>query len=111
MHRDSREEEGEPRVWPDFHKDDILSIDLHQPSRIVASSSYDGEIKIWSLETGHVSCVLNANHYAGSKHARPVIPLELKRRVSQNNAGSKENFLFANACNGNNVSQKICPQS
>ena len=74
-------------MWSNFHKDDILSIDLHRPSRIVASSSYDGDIKVWSLETGHVSCVLNANQYAGSMHARPVIPLELKRKVSENNAG------------------------
>lgn len=85
--RDCREEEeGEPRVWPNFHKDDILSIDLYRPN-LVATASYDGDVKVWSLETGHVSCVLNANDYGANLREKPVIPLELKQRISRNNAG------------------------
>lgn len=73
-------------MWPNFHKDDILSIDLYRPN-LVATASYDGDVKVWSLETGHVSCVLNANDYGANLREKPVIPLELKQRISRNNAG------------------------
>ena len=85
--RDCREEEeGEPRIWPNFHKDDILSIDLYRPN-LVATASYDGDVKVWSLETGHVFCVLNANDYGAASRDQQIFPLELKERVSRNNAG------------------------
>ncbi len=42
------------------HKEDILSLSSYQNS-LIATSSYDGDIYIWSLETAHPLCRLNAN--------------------------------------------------
>ena len=41
--------------WQEEHKDDILSISIYQNSgggSIFATCSYDGNIMIWSLDTG-----------------------------------------------------------
>lgn len=63
-------EEGEdepPKIWDKRHKEDILSVDYFDPQEsphdvcIVATSSYDGDIYIWELETGHMMYRLNAN--------------------------------------------------
>ncbi|KAK3740293.1 hypothetical protein QZH41_018524, partial [Actinostola sp. cb2023] len=86
IYKDCRDDEEDiPRIWPAFHKEDILSIAFHPPS-VVATSSYDGDIKVWNLDTGHTSCVLNASQFDVPNVAKPVIPLALKRRISQNNA-------------------------
>lgn len=46
LSRDCRdEEEGDPRVWPHFHEDDILSAAMY-PTGLVATSSYDGLVKV-----------------------------------------------------------------
>lgn len=85
--RDYREEEEDvPRIWPAHHKDDILSISFYSPN-LVATSCYNGDLKVWNLDTGHTLCVLNANNFDIPVTSKPVIPLELKRRVSENNAG------------------------
>ena len=42
------------------HSEDILSLAAYETS-VVATSSYDGDIFIWSLETAQPLCVLNAN--------------------------------------------------
>ena len=70
-------------MWVNFHKEDILSIDIYGNSSL-ATSSYDGDIKVWNLETGQVNCVLNANEFK-RKHRPSLIPMELKKRVSINN--------------------------
>ncbi|XP_070571095.1 WD repeat-containing protein on Y chromosome-like [Ptychodera flava] len=53
------QDDDECRQWPIRHKDDILSLTSYGPSHL-ATSSYDGDIIIWSLETGHVLSRLNA---------------------------------------------------
>ena len=73
------QEECNPRVWKNFHKDDILSIDLYGAGTL-ATSSYDGDIKVWSLETFQVTCVLNANDYPRQSRAS-CIPKDLKKNV------------------------------
>ncbi|XP_074153531.1 cilia- and flagella-associated protein 337-like [Sminthopsis crassicaudata] len=48
--------------WPDDlirgHKDDILCVAQCPPS-LLATSSYDGEIIIWNMISGHIYCKLN----------------------------------------------------
>ena len=85
IYKDSREDEEEydPRVWSNFHKDDILSIGLYKTGTL-ATASYDGDIKVWSLETGQVTCVLNANNYQRQRR-QSLIPMELKEKVTVNN--------------------------
>lgn len=49
--------DDDTREWEEAHADDILGLAAFQHSggvNIVASSSYDGDIFIWSLETGAV---------------------------------------------------------
>ncbi|XP_045212836.2 WD repeat-containing protein on Y chromosome-like [Mercenaria mercenaria] len=45
--------------WKMQHKEDILSIAYFPPNMIV-TGSYDGDIIVWSRETGQVYCRLNA---------------------------------------------------
>ncbi|XP_076314990.1 WD repeat-containing protein on Y chromosome-like [Tachypleus tridentatus] len=42
------------KVWTSKHKDDIVAMDYYK-DRLLATASYDGEIILWMLETGHVS--------------------------------------------------------
>lgn len=87
MFRDCREEEeSEPRVWSNFHEDDILSAAIY-PTGLVATSAYDGVVKVWNVETGHVNCKLDANDY-GLEITRSVIPEDVKENVSYSNAGT-----------------------
>ena len=72
-------------MWSNFHEDDILSAALY-PTGLVATSAYDGVVKVWNVETGHVNFRLNANDY-GLETARSSIPADVKRRVSYSNAG------------------------
>ncbi|XP_043849564.1 WD repeat-containing protein 49-like [Dromiciops gliroides] len=48
--------------WPDDlvqgHKDDILCV-VQCPPSLLATSSYDGEIIIWNMISGHMYCKLN----------------------------------------------------
>ncbi|KAL9972869.1 hypothetical protein ACROYT_G019251 [Oculina patagonica] len=77
------EEEGEPRVWSNFHEDDILSAAMY-PTGLAATSSYDGVVKVWNIDSGHVNCKLNADDY-GLETTQSVIPAEIKRNVSTSN--------------------------
>lgn len=45
------------------HKDDVLCVAFCPPN-LVASSSYDGEILIWNLISGHVCSRLSAGSMA-----------------------------------------------
>ena len=84
--RDCREEEeAEPRVWSNFHEDDILSAAMYRTG-LVATSAYDGVVKVWNIESGNVNCKLNANDY-GLETTQSVIPADIKRQVSVSNAG------------------------
>ena len=84
--RDCREEEeAAPRVWSNFHEDDILSAAMY-PTGLVATSAYDGVVKVWNIESGHVNCKLNASDY-GLEATQSVIPADIKRQVSASNAG------------------------
>ena len=86
--RDSRDEEDvEPRVWSNFHEDDILSAAMY-PTGLVATSAYDGVVKVWNIESGNVNCRLNADDY-GLETTPSSIPTDVKRRVSYSNAGKR----------------------
>ena len=70
-------------MWPNFHEDDILSAALY-PTGLVATSAYDGVVKVWNIETGHVNCKLNGYDY-GLETVESVIPGEVKKRISRGN--------------------------
>lgn len=78
------------------HSEDILSLAAYETS-VVATSSYDGDIFIWSLETAQPLCLLNANagvsprsgsrtvnyaYKADSAKSRPSDAARLTRRSS-----------------------------
>ena len=56
-------ENSEYKEWEPMHDEDILSMSIYSnkslPAAIVASASYDGDIYLWSLETGSVLSKLN----------------------------------------------------
>ena len=58
MYIDSGEEDDTVTCLRPSHRDDILSLALHSQN-ILASGSYDGDIMIWSLETGRMLHCLN----------------------------------------------------
>ncbi|XP_067040016.1 cilia- and flagella-associated protein 337-like [Acropora muricata] len=85
IYRDCREEEeSEPRVWPHFHEDDILSAALY-PNGLVATCAYDGVVKVWNIETGRVTCRLTTKDYV-MESKTSVIPDAVKKEVSYSNA-------------------------
>lgn len=51
--------EDHRKNWKIQHKEDILSI-AYYPPNIIVTGSYDGDIVIWSRDTGQVYCRLNA---------------------------------------------------
>ncbi|CAH1792660.1 unnamed protein product [Owenia fusiformis] len=55
---DSYEDENRHQ-WSELHKEDILSIAMYDPSYI-ATSSYDGDIIVWYMDTGSFVCRLHA---------------------------------------------------
>lgn len=56
------------------------------PTGLVATSAYDGVVKVWNIESGHVNCKLTADNY-GLETTRSLIPADVKRQVSYGNAG------------------------
>lgn len=72
-------------MWANFHEDDILSAAMYRTG-LVATSAYNGVVKVWNIESGHVNCKLNADDY-GLETTRSVIPADVKRQVSYSNAG------------------------
>lgn len=56
------------------------------PTGLVATSSYDGVVKVWNIDSGHVNCKLNAHDY-GLERTQSVIPADIKKNVSTSNAG------------------------
>lgn len=58
------EDEGVTR-WPIIHKEEIIALACNLPSTI-ASASYDGDILIWSLDTGCITMAFNAERGVGS---------------------------------------------
>lgn len=64
VYRDVRgAEDDPPKVWNNLHKDDILAVD-HTKSGLMATTSYDGQVCCWNIETGHVFCQMNVNDTA-----------------------------------------------
>ncbi|XP_068123133.1 cilia- and flagella-associated protein 337-like [Hyperolius riggenbachi] len=47
------------------HREDILCI-AQNPPNLLASSSYDGEIIIWNMISGHIYCRINTAQHVGS---------------------------------------------
>ncbi|XP_038078621.1 WD repeat-containing protein on Y chromosome-like isoform X2 [Patiria miniata] len=54
------DDDDDSRQWMLKHNEDILSLAAYDTS-IIATSSYDGDIIIWSLETAQPLCRLNAS--------------------------------------------------
>ncbi|XP_074662765.1 cilia- and flagella-associated protein 337-like [Tubulanus polymorphus] len=61
---DAKDAEDIGKVWASWHKDDILSVAFYPRSSIIATSSYNGDIIIWSLETAHALSHINVNESA-----------------------------------------------
>nr|XP_020852882.1 WD repeat-containing protein 49-like [Phascolarctos cinereus] len=76
--------------WPDDltrgHKDDILCV-VQCPPSLLATSSYDGEIIIWNMISGHIHCKLNTpvpTHHSEDPEDRSVSHLTfLKTRAAK----------------------------
>ncbi|XP_052778898.1 WD repeat-containing protein on Y chromosome-like [Mya arenaria] len=51
--------EDHRKSWKMRHKEDILCI-AHFPPNLIATGGYDGDVVIWSRDTGQVYCRLNA---------------------------------------------------
>ncbi|XP_066272941.1 WD repeat-containing protein on Y chromosome-like isoform X2 [Branchiostoma lanceolatum] len=64
-HLDAKgDEEDDSKIWPVRHGEDILCSSYYSPLSILATSSYNGDIILWSADSGHVLCRLNAFHGA-----------------------------------------------
>ncbi|XP_072467955.1 cilia- and flagella-associated protein 337-like isoform X3 [Notamacropus eugenii] len=91
--------------WPDDlirgHKDDILCV-VQCPPSLLATSSYDGEIIIWNMISGHVYCKLNTpvlTHHSEDLEDRSVSHLTfLKTRAAK--FESKTASLISNGPQG-----------
>ena len=59
-------EDDQAKIFTHIHKDDILCIDLYS-STMAASASYDGQIVVWNVETGHLYYQFNVNTVKGNK--------------------------------------------
>ena len=47
-------------MWQMYgHKEDILSV-AQCPPNLLATSSYDGEVIVWNMVSGHIFCHLHA---------------------------------------------------
>ena len=72
------------------HKDDILAVAYGLPN-FLATSSYDGEIIVWSLLSGHVFCRMNVDK-DHLKDTNPDLPISeilfLDTRACKHNSGS-----------------------
>ncbi|XP_063445611.1 WD repeat-containing protein on Y chromosome-like [Mytilus trossulus] len=55
---DGRGEEHR-KDWRQKHNEDILCMSYLSPN-IIATGAYDGDVVVWSRDTGHVYCTLNA---------------------------------------------------
>ncbi|XP_066922655.1 cilia- and flagella-associated protein 337-like [Clytia hemisphaerica] len=61
VYRDVRgAEDDPPKMWNNLHKDDILSVD-HTKAGLMVTTSYDGQVCCWNIETAHVFCQMNVN--------------------------------------------------
>ncbi|KAK2549406.1 WD repeat-containing protein on Y chromosome [Acropora cervicornis] len=93
IYRDCREEEeSEPRVWPHFHEDDILSAALY-PNGLVATCAYDGVVKVWNIETGHVTCRLTTKDYVMERKTS-IIPDANSGHPRKDSGCARKDFRF-----------------
>ncbi|XP_071485402.1 WD repeat-containing protein on Y chromosome-like [Diadema antillarum] len=74
------DDDEDTRQWAVKHNEDILSLACSNPSRSLATSSYDGDIWVWSLETAHPLCKLNA--FEGVKPQTGSRVLSVSRETS-----------------------------
>ncbi|XP_063807759.1 WD repeat-containing protein on Y chromosome-like isoform X2 [Pseudophryne corroboree] len=63
------------------HREDILCV-AQKPPNLLASSSYDGEIIVWNMTSGHIQCRIDTSHHFESAGIK-----------STNNSVSKIIFL------------------
>ncbi|XP_041468554.1 WD repeat-containing protein on Y chromosome-like isoform X2 [Lytechinus variegatus] len=74
------DDDEDTRQWALKHNEDILSLACSNTSRSLATSSYDGDIWVWSLETTHPLCKLNA--FEGVKPQTGSRMLSVSRETS-----------------------------
>ena len=79
-YRSDSDDDEDTRQWPIKHNEDILSLACSNASRSLATSSYDGDIWVWSLETAHPLCKLNA--FEGVKPQTGSRMLSVSRETS-----------------------------
>ena len=92
------------------HKDDILAVAYGLPN-FLATSSYDGEIIVWSMLSGHVFCrlILDTTNVVGNNRETPISTLLfLDTRASKRDScslisnGPGGKIYFWNLYNGHN---------
>ena len=91
LFRDTREPDDIiPKYWgQDVHREDILCMTYQEPN-ILVTSSYDGDIILWDMETQHVISVLNATDVDYSRQQyRLYSKLCSKTRKKMENENSK----------------------
>lgn len=64
------------KAWRCVHRNDVLTMAFLSPN-ILATGSYDGDIVIWSRETGQLYCRLNAN-----ESHKPLTDVDLFKKES-----------------------------
>ncbi|XP_030855252.1 WD repeat-containing protein on Y chromosome isoform X3 [Strongylocentrotus purpuratus] len=79
------DDDEDTRQWAAKHNEDILSLACSNTSRSLATSSYDGDIWVWSLETAHPLCKLNA--FEGVKPQTGSRMLSVSRETSFHTTG------------------------
>ena len=92
---DVREQEVDGKqVWPKKHHDDILALAYLPPSTVV-SSSYDGDIIIWSLETcqplDRMNFAISAKPFSGSANLTKNVA-NTKNSLADNDGGNSKSL-------------------
>ena len=71
-----------------MHEEDILSMSIYSnkslPAVVVASASYDGDIYIWSLETGSVLSKLNRIESFSTQTSRKIVLPRVPKQIPTN---------------------------
>jgi WD40 repeat protein len=106
---DAKDMEDEaPKIWDVKHHDDILSV-AYNSSSSLATGSYDGDVIMWSLETGHILCRLNPRE---STHPQTVVkPIKQSRvptRISMTSRPMEERCA-TEVSSSNQLTSKTAP--
>lgn len=83
--------DGSFRRMKQMHRDDILSMDYHISENLLGTSSYDGEIIIWSLDMESIICRLDMH--------RSVLPIYEKGENVTPSGGTGSCSSFTHSLN------------